>query len=295
MLRRSLVVAIAAAMVCGCGARGVTVVESPSMVLAAAVQATGSLNSYTIKFAATESFPISGKSLGLLGSSGGSSAISGTLNGNFTGNLKVVKPDKVAIDATAKLNGISIEFSAIQIGADTYTKDLYSGTWKKSPPGLGAGILGGSAATAPGLNNLDPATFSDLLKYLSVDRTFADTDVDGAHVHHYSVKMNTDKLKGELSRKGSLADPKASQSFDDFVKQGKYTIEVWVGTADHLVRRVTVALDATVDPGSFTGLNLGGSSPKPASTPQPVHVTAHAQLDYSDFNKSIEVTPPPTG
>ncbi len=293
MAKRSLLLTITALTLCSCGARGAAVAESPAMVLAAAVKATDNLNSYTIKFVATESFPISGKSLGLFGGSGGSSAISGTFNGHFSGDLKVVKPDKVAIDATAKLNGVSIEFSALQIGADSYSKDLLSGTWKKSPAGSTAGILGGSAGSA-GLNNLDPATFDDLLKYLSVDRTFADTDVDGARVHHYSVKLNPDKLKAELSRKGALADPKANQAFNDFVKQATYNMEVWVGTADHLMRRLTLALDATIDGGSLGGFNLGGSSPKPASTPKPVHVTAHAQLDYADFNKSIQVTPPPT-
>src|SRR5258708_23279607 len=132
LLKRSLVAAMAAVMLSGCGGRGAAVVESPTMVLAAAVKATDSLTSYTIKFAATESFPLSGKSLGLLGSSGGSSAISGTFNGNFTGDLKVVKPDRVAVDATAKLNGISIEFSAIRIGADSYSRDLLNGAWKKA-------------------------------------------------------------------------------------------------------------------------------------------------------------------
>lgn len=266
------------------------------MVLAAATKAADGLNSYTVKFTATESFPISGKSLGFLGgSSGGSSAISGTFNGNFTGDLRVMKPDRVAIDATAKLNGISIEFSTIRIGADTYTKDLLSGTWKKSTAAdSAANILGGGAGTAAALNKLDPATFTDLLKFVTVDQTFADTDVDGAHVHHYRVKLDANKLKAELGNRGAIADPRSNQAFDTFFKQSSYTMEVWVGTTDHLLRRVTVALDATIDPGSLTGLNLGGLSPKPAPTVEPVHVTAHAQLDYSDFNKSVQVTPPPT-
>ncbi|HXA41314.1 MAG TPA: hypothetical protein VNV65_00215 [Candidatus Solibacter sp.] len=295
LLKRSLVAVIAAATFCGCGAHGAAVVESPAMVLAAAVKATDSLSSYTIKFAATESFPLSGKSLGLSGSSGGSSAISGTFNGNFTGDLKVVKPDRLAFDATAKLNGISIEFSAIRIGADSYSKDLLSGAWKKSTAGSGANVLGNGLTGGASLDSLDPATMTDLLKYLSVDQTFADTDVDGAHVHHYRVKLDTAKLKDELSHKGVLADGKSNQFFDDIVKQSQYTIEVWVGTADHLVRRVSFSLDSTMDLGGLGGFNLGGASPKPASTPQPVHVTAHAQLDYADFNKSIQVTPPPIG
>ncbi len=201
LLKRTLVAAMAAVMLSGCGARGAAVVESPTMVLAAAVKATDGLSSYTIKFAATESFPLSGKSLGLLGSSGGSSAISGTFNGNFTGDLKVVKPDRVAVDATAKLNGISIEFSAIRIGADSYSRDLLSGAWKKSTAGSGDSILGNGLGSGASLDSLDPATMTDLLKYLSVDQTFADTDVDGAHVHHYRVKLDTTKLKDELRRR----------------------------------------------------------------------------------------------
>jgi len=266
------------------------------MVLAAATKAIDGLSSYSVKFTAGETVPISGKSLGLLGGgSGGSGAISGNLSGNFTGELKVVKPDRVAVDATAKLNGISIEFSTIRIGADTYTKDLFSGAWKKSAVGSSDSVLGNGLGSGTSIDKLDPASMTDVLKYLSVDQTFADTDVDGAHVHHYRVKVDAAKLKDQLSHKGVIADTKTNQFFDDVVKQSKYTMEVWVGTSDHLVRRVTFNLDATMDLGGLGGFNLGGTSPKPAATPEPVHVTAHAQLDYSDFNQSIQVTPPPTG
>jgi hypothetical protein len=296
MTRRSLAIAMMAVALGGCGARATPLVESPSMVLAAATKAADGINSYTVKFSASETVPISGKSLGFLGgSSAGTSAVSGTFSGNFTGDVKVVKPDRVAIDATAKLNGISIEFSSLRIGADSYTKDLLSGAWKKSAAGSSTDVLGGGLGSGASLDKLDPATMTDILKYLSVDQTFADTDVDGAHVHHYRVKLDTAKFKDRLSQKGVIGDAKTNQFFSQLVEQSKYTIEVWVGTTDHLLRRVTFNVDATVDLGGLGGLNAGGSSPRPAPTPPPVHVTAHAQLDYSDFNQSIQVTPPPTG
>ena len=131
--------------------------------------------------------------------------------------------------------------------------------------------------------------------YLTVDQTFSDSDVNGDHVHHYRVNLDADKLKAELSKKGVIPDSKTSKFFDDFVKNGKYTMEVWVGTSDRLVRRVTLSFDAVTDASTLGGFTLGGTTPKTQATPQPVHVTAHAQLNYSDFNKSIKSTPPPTG
>ncbi len=58
---------------------------------------------------------------------------------------------------------------------------------------------------------------------------------------------------------------------------------------------MTVSFDAITDASTLGGFTIGGTTPKTQNTPQPVYVTAHAQLDYSDFNKSIEITPLPTG
>ncbi len=290
MLKRRLLFGALAALVSGCGAGAVTLGESPSMVLAAAVKASDALNSYKIQFTASETFPLTSSSLGFLGANSGTSGaggISGTFKGDFSGTLRVVKPDRTALDATAKLNGLSIDFSTVRIGADSYTKNLFTGRWEKNNKTTGA-----SAAT--GVTNLDPATFTDLLKYLTVDQTFSDTDVNGAHVHHYRVKLDPDKLKAELARKGVLPDAKTSRFFDDFVKNGKYTMEGWVGTSDHLVRRVTLNFDAITDANTLGGFTAGGSTPKAPATPQPVHVTAHLQLDYSDFNKTLDIAAPAT-
>src|SRR5258708_38004013 len=92
MAKRSLLLTITALTLCSCGARGAAVAESPAMVLAAAVKATDNLNSYTIKFVATESFPISCKSLALFGGSGGPRASSGMFNGPFMRDIRVIKP-----------------------------------------------------------------------------------------------------------------------------------------------------------------------------------------------------------
>ena len=290
------VIGALAALASGCGASGVALTESPSMVLAAAVQATTALNTYQVHFTASETFPITPSSLGFLGGSGatGTAGISGTFKGDFSGTLKVVKPDSLALDASAKLNGFSIDFSTIRIGADSYTKNLFTGAWEKDKKTTGASGADGSGVTSSSVSNLDPATFTDLLKYLTVDQTFADTDVNGAHVHHYRVKLDPDKLKAALSAKGAIPNAKTSKAFDDFVKNGKYTMEVWVGTADHLVRRITLNFDATTDSAALGGFNFGGTTPKATATAQPVHVTAHAQLDYTDFNKPITITAPTT-
>lgn len=216
---------------------GVAIGESPSSVLAAAAQASGALNSYKIQFTASETFPISASSLNFFGGSSGASGASGpagTFKGDSSGTLKVLKPDRTALDATAKLNGFSIDFSSLRIGTDSYTKNVFTGRWEKDKKATGAsGATGaaGSSTSSKGVSNLDPAMFTDLLKYLKVDQTFSDTDVNGAHVHHYRVKLDADKLKAELSKKGVLPDSKTSQFFDDFVNNGKYTMEVWVGTS----------------------------------------------------------------
>jgi hypothetical protein len=280
-----------------CGAHAVAL-ESPTIVLAAAAEASAALNSYKVQFSATENFPLPASALNLFGGgsvASGAGGTAGNFRGDVSGTIKVVKPDRFSLDATARLNGFSIELSAVRVGAETDVKTPFTGRWEKGAKAIGAAGAGGargSSGSSQNIGDLDPATFTDVLKYLTVDRAFADADVNGAHVHHYRVKLDADKLKAELSKKGVLPDGKASQSFDEFVKNGKYTIEIWVGTSDHLVRRVTVSFDAITDASALGSLNLGAGTPNDSGTPEPVHVVAHAQLDYLDFNKPIQITAP---
>jgi hypothetical protein len=295
VLKRVLILGLLGALLSACGVSGVAIGESPTTALAAAAEASGALKSYRIQFTASETFPLPPSALNLFGggsAASGAGGAAGNFKGDFSGIVKVVKPDRFALDATAKLNGFSIDFSAVRIGVDTYIKNPFTSRWEKGNKGSGATGADGSSGSTDGLGNLDPATFTDLLKYVTLDQAFADTDINGTRVHHYRVKLDAGKLRADLSKKGGIPDAKTSQVFDDFVKNGKYTMEVWVGTADHLVRRVTLSFDATTDAGALGGFSLGGGAPKASGTPQPVHVTAHAQLDYLDFNKNIEIAAP---
>lgn len=126
-------------------------------MLAAAAQASGALNSYKIQFTAFETLPISASSLNLFGGSSGASGASGpagTFKGDFSGTLKVVKPNRTALDATAKLNGFSIDFSTVRIGADNYTKNVFTSRWEKDKKATGAsgatGAEGSSTSTKGG-------------------------------------------------------------------------------------------------------------------------------------------------
>ena len=298
VLKRLAVLGLMLGMLSACGSVG-PLGETPAAVLAAAADKSEALNSFSVAFDASESFPATAAMLSGLGAFGaGGSQEKSTVQVALKGTVKVVKPDRIALDGNVKFNGLALDFSTVTIGSDTYTRDLFTGQWKKSTR-----TGSGAADSGKRLESLDPATFSDLVKYLTVEDTLADTDLDGVHVHHYKVKIDGDKLKAELTRRGVLKAGTNTQAFDDFIKKDAYKMQVWVGTSDHLVRRVTIDIDTITDASVASGFSLGASPSsgpqshvvRPAPSPQPVHVTGHAQLDFSDFDKPLDIKPPPVG
>lgn len=291
MLKRIMVPGLCVVAMSGCGASGVGLLQTPSSVLAAAVVATTAIQNYTVTFDAHESFPGSSQSSLFSGSSGATGSTgTTTTTENFKGSFKAVKPDRLALDASVKFNGFSVDISTVRIGADNYTKDIFSGRWKKEAAATGAtGTT--STDTAKSISGFDPATFTDLMKYLTVDQALADTDINGTHTHHYKVKLNTAKLRADLVQKGVIKDAKTGKAFDDLVNSGSYKMEIWIGTSDNLLRRATISIDGTTDASTLGGFSLGGTGSSTKPTPQPVHVTGQAQLDYSNFNKTT-VSPP---
>jgi hypothetical protein len=309
VLKRLGVLGLTAGMLSACGSVA-PLSETPSAVLAAAAEKASALHSFSVTFDASESYPAPASMLKLFGGSGasGGSGSQGptTLQAAFKGTIKVVKPDRLALDGSLKFNGFALDFSTITIGSDTYTKDLFTGQWKKNTKASGAsGASGssGSGGAGKAIENLDPATITDLVKYLTIEQALADTDVNGAHVHHYRVKIDADKLKTELTRRGVLKAGANTKAFDDFVKKEAYKMEVWIGTSDHLVRRITFDIDTITDASIASGFSLGGGSSRGtpsgvdslSPSPAPVHVTAHAQLDFSDFDKPPDIKAPPIG
>jgi hypothetical protein len=97
-----------------------------------------------------------------------------------------------------------------------------------------------------------------------------------------------------------------TKAFDDFIKKDAYKMQLWVGTSDHLVRRIALDVDTTTDASVAGGFSLGSTNSipggsgqnqeaGPSPSPQPVHITGHAQLDFSDFDKPLDVKAPPVG
>jgi predicted small lipoprotein YifL len=300
VLKRLAVLGLTLGMLSACGSVG-PLGETPSAVMAAAADKSKALKSFSVAVDASESFPATAAMLSGLGAFGATgNQEKSTVQVTLKGTVKVVKPDRIALDGSIKFNGLALDFGTVTIGGDTYTRDLFTGHWKKSTrTGSGSGAADGGKP----LDNLDPATFSDLVNYLTVEETLADTDLNGAHVHHYKVKIDGDKLKAELTRRGVLKAGTNTQAFDDFIKKDAYKMQVWVGTSDHLVRRVTIDIDTITDASIASGFSLGGSPGsgpqshvvRPAPSPQPVHVTGHAQLDFSDFDKPLDIKAPPIG
>jgi len=70
------------------------------------------------------------------------------------------------------------------------------------------------------------------------------------------------------------------------------TVEVWFGTDDHLVRRISTDADYTIDLNQLLG-SLGaptsGSTLPAGST---IHATAHVVLNYHDFDAPVTISIP---
>jgi hypothetical protein len=254
--------------------------ETPQQALAAAAQKAGQLKSakFDLQGHVTMTFPPQmAKSLGQAGGNG-------TLAVDLTGNGEAQFPDRYHMTVNAKLAGFSIATEVIVANGKAYVKNPLSGKWQTSAQ---------SNNLTDQLGQPDPLSYDQYLKNVKSVKDLGDTTLDGTTVHHYQLTPDKDKLLASLAKKPSMT-AQALAAVKQVLNSGTMTTDVWFGKDDHLVRRVSVNADYTIDLNQLLGslgasaATSGNSLPGGAS----IHAIATVVINYHDFDAPVTISIP---
>jgi hypothetical protein len=254
--------------------------ETPQQALAAAAQKAGQLKSakFDLQGHVAMTFPPQmAKSLGQAGGNG-------TLAVDLTGNGEAQFPDRYHMSVNAKMAGFSIATEVIVANGKAYVKNPLSGKWQTSTQ---------SNNLTDQLGQPDPLSYDQYLKNVKSVKDLGDTTLGGTTVHHYQLTPDKDKLLASLAKKPSMT-AQALAAVKQVLNSGTMTTDVWFGKDDHLVRRVSVNADYTIDLSQLLG-SLGGSAatsgnslPAGAS----IHAIATVVINYHDFDAPVTISIP---
>ena len=80
------------------------------------------------------------------------------------------------------------------------------------------------------------------------------------------------------------------------LQNAQLTADVWTGTSDHLIRRVSYEVDVTADLHALSAAFPNGTGSNGQSVQIPAgsmaHLTAHVVINLHDFNGTVTITAP---
>jgi hypothetical protein len=292
-MRRSLVAVLAIGLLSACAgfnAPAASKTDTPQQSLAATGKAMANLKSVRFDAKATVSLTLPASLVDQLRAKAGSQG--GFLSSNMTVDLTisgaVKKPDQLEATIEAKLGGLTVDTEVIAVGGQLYVKDPMTGKWKT----LGQPDQADSAKSKAGLSY---QALIDTAKSLTEINDQPST-INGVAVDHYRIVPDLVKLLAHVATGGSSKDPQAMAALQDILQNTQLTADVWTGTADHLVRRVSYDADVTADLHALSAAfaNATGSNGQSVQIPagSMAHLTAHAVINLHDFNGAVTIKAP---
>lgn len=253
--------------------------ETPQQALSAAAQRASQLKSakFDLQGHVAMTFPPQ-----LAQAFGQTGSTSGTLSVDLSGNGEAQFPDRYHMTVNAKMAGFSIATEVIVANGKAYVKNPLSGKWEASAQ---------SGNLTDQLGQPDPLSYDQYLKNVKSIKDLGDTSIGGTTVHHYQLTPDKDKLLASLSKRPSMT-PQALAAVKQVLDSGLMTVDVWFGKDDHLVRRVSVNADYSVDLnqllGSLGAAAAGSRLPAGAS----IHAVAAVTINYHDFDAPVTISIP---
>lgn len=221
------------------------------------------------------------------GSQGGLPSSSMAVSLKITG--AAAKPDQLDAVIEAKTGGLAIDSEVIAAGGSLYVKDPMTGRWRalKHPQ---ADATGGAKPT------LSYQTVLDTAKSLTEVNAPTST-MNGVAVDHYRVVLDLVKLFELLSANQASKNPQAAAAFLGILENANLTADVWTGTSDHLIRRLSYDADVTADLHQLAASLGSGAGGNGLTIPagSMAHLTAHVVIDLHDFNANVKIQAPPLG
>ena len=264
--------------------------DTPQQGLAATGKEMAKLNSVRFDAKGTVSLSLPSALVDQLRAKAGSqgSFLSSDMTVDLTISGAAKKPDQLDATIEARLGGLTVDTEVIAVGGRVYIKDVMTGKWKalrqpdradstKSKAGLSYQALIDTAKSLSEIND-QPST------------------LNGVAVDHYRIVPDLVKLLAQVTTGGSSKDPRVAAALEGILQNAQLTADVWTGTADHLIRRVSYDADATADLhalsaafGNGTGSNSQSLQPPAGSM---AHLTAHAVINLHDFNGAVTIKAP---
>jgi hypothetical protein len=292
-MRRTVVAALAIGLLSACAglnAPAASKADTPQESLAATGKAMANLTSVRFDAKGTVSLTLPASLVDQLRAKAGSqgSFLSSNMTVDLTISGAVKKPDQLDATIEAKLGGLTVDTEVIAVGGRFYIKDPMTGKWKA----LGQPDQANSAKSKTGLSY---QALIDTAKSLSEINDQPST-INGVAVDHYRIVPDLVKLLAQVTTGGSPRDPQVTAALEGILQNAQLTADVWTGTSDHLIRRVSYDADVTADLHTLStalakGTGAGGQSLQiPAGSM--AHLTAHAVINLHDFNGAVTIKAP---
>ena len=292
-MRRTLVAVLAIGLLSACaGLNGpaASKTDTPQQSLAASGKEMAKLTSVRFDATGTVSLTLPASLVDQLRAKAGSqgSFLSSNMTVDLTISGAVKKPDQLDATIEAKLGGLTVDTEVIAVGGRLYIKDPMTGKWKA----MGQPDKADSAKSKAGLSYqalIDTAT--SLAEINDQPST-----INGVAVDHYRLVPDLVKLLAQVTAGGSSKDPQVTAALEGILQNAQLTADVWTGTSDHLIRRVSYDADVTADLHVLSAAFANGTGASGPSLQIPagsmVHLTAHAVINLHDFNGAITIKAP---
>jgi len=184
------------------------------------------------------------------------------LTSNMTVVLKISgaaqKPDSLQATISAKLGGLTISTEVVAAGGKLYYKDPMTSKWQ---------VLKASGSTEPktATGTLSYQTILDTAKSIT-EITDSNSTLNGVTVEHYRLVPDLVKLFAAVSAGHSSSSPAATAALQTVLQNASLVADVWTGTSDHLIHRLSYDADLSADLSQLAGLmGSKASATAPAS------------------------------
>ena len=292
-MRRTLTVVLAIGLLSACAgfnAPAASKSDTPQQSLTATGKEMAKLKSVRFDAKATVSLTLPASLVDQLRAKAGSqgSFLSSNMTVDLTISGAVKKPDQLEATIEAKLGGLTVDTEVIAVAGRLYAKDPITGKWK----GLGQPDRAEAAKSKAGLSY---QALIDTAKSLAEINDQPST-INGVAVDHYRIVPDLVRLLAQVTAGGPSKDPQAMAALQGILQNAQLTADVWTGTSDHLIRRVSYEVDVTADLHALSAAFPNGTGSNGQSVQIPAgsmaHLTAHVVINLHDFNAVVKIQAP---
>ena len=293
-MRRLVAAAIVASLLSACAgvaAPGAVKSESPHESLTTTGKAMGQLKSVRFDVNGTVDVTLPQALVDQLKAKGGSQA--GVLSSNMHVVLKISGaaakgPDRLDATVKATLGGLTIETEVIAAGGNLYYKDPMTSKWE---------LLTKRGSAKPNHSNakLSYQTVLDTAKSVT-EVADASSKLNNVTVDHYRVVPDLVKLLDQVSAGHSSTNSAALSALRTVLQNANVTADIWTGTSDHLIRRLSYDVSDSADLHELAATMTDKPSAQASALNLPAgsvaQLTAHVVIDLHDFNTQVNIHAP---